>query len=178
MNKRDALRQIPAFATLMAEADVIDIKTTASDVTLRQFVAGLMSYQPAWVTFLYRIRAVLVRVLGMKQERLPQAQQWSPDDVAMTPGEPAYLFTVHAAEPDRYWIAEIKDRHLDAYLGVMVERHDERQRFFVVTIVHHNSWQGPIYYNVIRPFHHLVVGAMMRHAGKPHPETTLTTETQ
>src|SRR2546425_5121666 len=37
-------------------------------MSMREFIAAMMSYQPGWVTFLYRIRAVFVRFLGMRQE--------------------------------------------------------------------------------------------------------------
>jgi len=32
--------------------------------------------------------------------------------------------------------------------------------------VHYRSWAGPVYFNTIRPFHHIVVGSMMKHASK------------
>ncbi|MGE6761631.1 DUF2867 domain-containing protein [Corallococcus interemptor] len=28
---------------------------------------------------------------------------------------------------------------------------------------HYRNWAGPVYFNVIRPFHHLVVARMARH---------------
>jgi hypothetical protein len=37
-----------------------------------------------------------------------------------------------------------------------------KRRFHVVTIVHYNNLAGPVYFNVIRPFHHLVVKQMAR----------------
>ncbi|MCP4630164.1 MAG: DUF2867 domain-containing protein [bacterium] len=30
-------------------------------------------------------------------------------------------------------------------------------RFYVITVVHYKHWTGPVYFNLIRPFHHLVV---------------------
>ena len=33
-----------------------------------------------------------------------------------------------------------------------------------VPIVDYRHWTGPVYFNVIRPFHHLVVAAMLRSA--------------
>jgi len=30
----------------------------------------------------------------------------------------------------------------------------------VVTVVRYHAWNGPVYFNMIRPFHHLVVGRM------------------
>ncbi|XXF76233.1 DUF2867 domain-containing protein [Myxococcaceae bacterium GXIMD 01537] len=42
----------------------------------------------------------------------------------------------------------------------------QRRRFHVATIVRYRRWAGPVYFNVIRPFHHLVVRGMLRHAAR------------
>lgn len=162
-NERASIDQIPEIAPLLEGADHVDIKVVEGAVTLRQFVAALFSYQPGWITFLYRVRAVFVRLLGMRQEGMPRPMKMRPEDVPMTPGGPAAFFTVVAAQEDRYLFAEVVDTHLTAKLGVVVAPLDhERRRFYVVTVVHYHKWTGPVYFNVIRPFHHLVVGRMAR----------------
>ena len=35
-------------------------------------------------------------------------------------------------------------------------------RYYIVIIVHYLHWTGPVYFNLIRPFHHLVVWRMAR----------------
>ena len=60
-------------------------------------------------------------------------------------------------------MAEVDDKHLRAALGVVQEPAAEgRRRLRVFTIVHYKNWAGPLYFNLIRPFHHMVVTAMMR----------------
>ncbi|MBC7815075.1 MAG: DUF2867 domain-containing protein, partial [Burkholderiales bacterium] len=55
------------------------------------------------------------------------------------------------------------DSHLSAMLGVAVEPlSGDQKRFHVVTVVYYHNWAGPLYFNVIRPFHHLVVSSMAR----------------
>ena len=57
------------------------------------------------------------------------------------------------------------DTHLTAALVVVAHPLNfGRRRFEVITVVHYHRWTGPVYFNVIRPFHHLVVGSMI-HAG-------------
>jgi hypothetical protein len=153
----------PQFETAVKDADHVDVKIVEGDVTLRQFVAGMFNYQPAWMTFLYRVRAVFVRFLGMKQEGVPQSRHLRPEDVPMTSGAKLAFFTVRTAREDQYILVEANDQHLDAALGVVVEPLGKgRNRFKVITIVHYNNWAGPVYFNVIRPFHHVVVGGMAR----------------
>jgi hypothetical protein len=157
------LAQDTIFAPLVRGADHVDTKTVEGNVSLREFLAGMMAYQPAWVTALYGIRGVFVRFLGMKQEKQSVSAHWKPADVPMHPGEKAVFFTVRDAAEDHHWVVEIKDKHLNAMLGVIAEPIDAaRRRFHVITIVHYNNWAGPVYFNVIRPFHHLVVGSMAR----------------
>ena len=79
------------------------------------------------------------------------------------PGTKAAFFTVKMAQEDSYYVAEISESHLKAALGVVMEPlPNNLNRFHVITIVHYNRWTGPVYFNVIRPFHHLVVGGMAR----------------
>lgn len=154
-------------------ADHVDVKTVESEASLRVFLAGLLSYQPAWVTALYGVRAVFVRLLGMRQHGLPRAERVRPEDVSLVPGTAAGFFTVRHAEEERVWVVSAADTHLEATLAVVMEPEPTggpRRRFHVVTLVHYRKWTGPVYFNVIRPFHHLVVGGMARSAaGAPTP---------
>lgn len=158
---------VPHLPELMETANHVDIKTIRGNVSLREFIAGMMSYSPGWLKFLYGVRWFFVRLLGMKQEGVPQQLTMRPEDVSFVTGEPAAFFSVKMAEEDKYWFAGITESHLTAYLGVVLES-GRPNRFYVLTIVHYNRWTGPVYFNVIRPFHHLVVGQMMK-AGVRQP---------
>jgi hypothetical protein len=161
------IQRIAALTPLLAGADHIDVKTIEGDLSMREFIARMLSYQPGWITFLYRLRWGFVRLLGMKQQGLPRANALRAEDVSLTPGEPAYFFKVIAASPDHYWFAGATESHLTAKLGVVVEPLGTgRKRFYVMTVVHYHRWTGRIYFNVIRPFHHFVVGSMMKAAIK------------
>jgi hypothetical protein len=72
------------------------------------------------------------------------------------------------AQEDVYWFAETPpDRHLKAYFGVVVEPlANDLKRYYIVTIVHYLHWTGPVYFNLIRPFHHLVVARMAQAGAK------------
>jgi hypothetical protein len=151
-------------------ADHVDVKTVESEASLRAFIAGLLSYQPAWVTALYGVRWAFVRLLGMRQQGMPRARRMLPEEVPMTPGHAAAFFTVRQAEEERFWVVSVADTHLEATLAVVVEPTGSfRRKFHVVTLVHYRKWTGPVYFNVIRPFHHLVVGGMARFAARAAP---------
>lgn len=161
--KQKQYESVPFIHNLAQTADHIDVKVIEGEKSLREFLAGMISYQPRWMTFLYAIRWGFVRLLGMKQEGLPQAHKLNPSDISMQTGGDFSFFKVEAAEEDQFFVASASESHLSAYIGVVAIPLDEdRNRFEVITIVKYNNWAGPIYFNVIRPFHHIVVGQMAR----------------
>jgi len=148
------------------KTDFTDVKVFEGNVTLRKFIASMLSYYPWWIVQLYRIRKLVVGILGLvkhkEPEELPNLQ---PDDVSFTPGENVTFFIVRCAEEDRFWVSETPDdKHLRAYFGVVREPvNTSINRFYVITTVFYKHWTGPIYFNLIRPFHHLVVSRMARY---------------
>lgn len=166
----DIVQSHPALQELLAKNDHIDVKSFDSEGDMRTFLAGLFSYMPAWLKGLFGVRAVFVRVLGMKQEGSIEARQVRPEEISMTPGDAATFFTVEMAEEDNFYVASAKESHLDAYLAVVAEPgNGDANRYHLITIVNYNNWAGPIYFNVIRPFHHLVVYAMGNSAKRYQP---------
>ena len=125
----------------------------------------MLSYYPYWVVLLYRVRTVLVKILGLVEHDAPEVlPSLQAADVSFVPGDAVTFFTVRLAKEEHYWIGETpEDKHLSAYFGVAVEpMAQNHRRFHVATIIHYKHWTGPVYFNLIRPFHHLVVSRMMR----------------
>lgn len=146
-------------------SDYTDIKIFEGGVTLRKFIAGMLSYYPPWLILLYRVRESLVRILGLVKHEAPEVlPDLKPGDVSFNPGENVSFFIVRKAEEDRYWISETpEDKHLKAYFSVVIECLDnDINRFYVMTAVYYKHWTGPVYFNLIRPFHHFVVSQMAR----------------
>ena len=147
------------------EIDYCDIKTIEAGTSLRRFIAGMLSYYPWWVVLLFRVRQILVMLLGLVRHQRPeQLPNLSAEEISFTPGEAASFFIVCQAREGSYWVARTpEDKHLLAYFGVVAEGTTEgAKRFTVFTTIHYRHWTGPIYFNLIRPFHHLVVSGMMR----------------
>lgn len=162
------ISHIQELQPLFDHANHIDVKTVKGDVSMREFIAGMLSYQPGWMTFLYGVRAVFVRTLGMRQAGIPTKTNLSPSQINMQPGQSAGFFKVRTAKEEAYWAVEAEDKHLKATLVVVIEPINPKlKRFYVITIVHYHHWTGPVYFNVIRPFHHLVVGQMAKAGVRP-----------
>jgi hypothetical protein len=146
-------------------ADYTDIKVFQGKTDMRKFIASMLSFHPWWIIMLYHVRELLVKVLGLVKHEAPeQLPDLKPEDVSFTPGEKVTFFTVRSAKENIYWISETpEDKHLSAYFGVITETlGNDLKRFYVITIVHFKHWTGPVYFNLIKPFHHLVVFRMAR----------------
>ncbi|MBU1229989.1 MAG: DUF2867 domain-containing protein [Proteobacteria bacterium] len=148
------------------------MKSGVGEISLREFLTGMFSYAPCWVRLLFRLRGALARVLRLRHEDV-WAARVRPEDVPFAPGARVKVFEVDAAREapdDAYWIATGRDAHLDAAIAVLVEPlGGVRRRFHVYTVVTYKRWTGPLYFNLIRPFHHLLVGAMLRAALRGGP---------
>jgi len=170
--KREALQTlaaIPEMAGVLDRVDHVDVVTVQGAVSLRAFVAGLLGRRPAWLRFLYRLRAGLAFLLGLRQEAASDPQDIQPEAVPMVSGDSLNFFTVVAAGENRHWVAVAAERHLRAWIGVLVTPLPAgRKKFVVVTVVRYLHWTGPVYFNLIRPFHALVVWRMARSAARLH----------
>lgn len=163
------IRELAVAQPFLRDADHYDEKAIEGEQSLREFLAGFLSYYPAWIKGLYGIRAGFVRLLGMKQE-MPEGgtPKLKPSDIHFEGGKPGTIFVVDAGHEDSHWIASASDKHLTAHIMVAVEPlGGARKRFHVGTVVHYHNWAGPVYFNVIRPFHHVVVSQMMKAGVRP-----------
>ena len=141
------------------------MKSIEGDIDLRGFIAGMLSYYPWWLVALYRVREVLVNMLGLVKHEKPEILPVIlPESLSFTPGENASFFIVRAAKENTYWVSETpEDKHLSAFIGVVTEKlTKKRNRFHVYTSIFYLHWTGPVYFNIIRIFHHLVVWHMMK----------------
>ena len=166
----DEIRKYRELDRFLQGVDYVDIKTIEGEVSLRQFISGMLSYSPWWIVCLSRVREFLVKALGLvKHEKPDILPSVRPEDLSFTSGDKAFLFIVRAAKEDAYWVSETpKDRHLAAFFGVVAEpMSNQSTRFHVFSAVKYLHWTGPVYFNLIRPFHHLVVSSMMRHGIRP-----------
>jgi len=157
------LTSIPAIKTLVEDADYIALKIIESEDSLKTVLSKMFSYRPGLVRLLYRIRAPFVRLLGFRQDAMPEMNEWIPDEFPMLPCGNIWFFTVRQAVKDRLWIAGCpRDRHLDADMAVVAQpAAGNRNRFYIVTFVRYKHWTGPVYFNVIRLFSMILVNRMV-----------------
>jgi hypothetical protein len=150
---------LPEIDDLLPTADEVDVKTAHGDVSLREFVAGALGHGPLWIKALFAVRMVVAQVLRLDTTGVPDARRLRPETVSFTPGDPVSFFTVVRGEEDHYLLLKVSDNHLVGWLAIIRRLDNE---FKVVTLVQYLRPAGPFYYNLIRPFHHLVLLSMCR----------------
>lgn len=161
------IHTIPEINVFLDGANHVGIKHVDSVKPMREFIAAALSYMPGWMVALYKVRGVFVRLLGLKQDGYPGAEKVHPEDVLFSPGNMGSFFKVEGGEEDSYWIAGATEKHLSGYLAIAVEPlPNGMKRFHMATIVFYRHWTGKVYFNLIRPFHHVVAWAMAHHAAR------------
>ncbi len=116
---------------------------------------------PPWVDALMGLRDALVRPFGLQSGRGEAAEF---EKCIRTGGK--YRFaSVPAKSPDET-VLLLSERHLDAYLSMLVKGDDTGRSVTATTLVYfHNRW-GRIYFGLIRPFHGIIVRSMLRRAAQ------------
>ncbi len=141
----------PEVTALTRGANHLDVKAFTSARPLAELVPAMLGRRPRALRALFAIRNAAVRVLGLRPVHAVAS-----DSASVGP------FRVQLARED-LWVGGIDDAHLSAWLCVLREpRAGAAPRIHLGTIVRYNDWRGPLYFNVIRPFHHLLVGALAR----------------
>lgn len=170
------IRQVPiprgslvasAFATNdYADAYAIRLpQDSAADVDA--VTRTLFTSSPRWIDRLMDLRNGLVRLIGLKTP--PRGAQ-KPARINLQPGNVAGIFHVLARNSDEILLGE-DDRHLDFRLSVLIHRQQGVAWAVVTTVVRFNGWLGRAYFLPVRPFHQLIVPAMIRSMQRALPST-------
>ena len=158
------IETIEELQPLVKNAHYVGIKTVKGNNTLEGFISAMLHYRPRLIRLFYRVRAIIVRFIGIKQEPLPDMPDWLPKDIPMFPCGNIWFFTVRRALEDRFWVAQCpNDRHLTAYIGVVAEPvRGELKKFHIITAVLFKHWTGRLYFGLIFPFNLLLVDCMAK----------------
>ncbi len=163
MDIPESVSAIPVLAQLAEEGDDLVIISIDTRKSLREFLAGALSYMPGWMRFFYRVRKHFVRLLGVSQENIPQQEKLRPEKISFAPGDMESFFTITAAQDPVYWMAMAQDSTIAGYLGAVAEPLENGiNRIHLITIARYKCLAGRLYYNAILPFHHVIVRLMLK----------------
>ena len=132
-------------------ADAFRIEVNDRALNARQAAERTIARQPRWAEALVTLRNILVTPFGLKTSgATPTA-----------PREMVGIFPIVSERPDRL-VAGFNDRHLDFRIVVDVATSGASQNVTATTLVLTHNWLGRTYLKIIKPFHRLVVRAMLQ----------------
>ncbi|SOB57103.1 conserved protein of unknown function [Pseudodesulfovibrio profundus] len=159
------IKDHPELLNLYTGADYTESKSTESTNTLRRFMVGFLFYSPRWLTYLFRLRSVVAKVLRIDDVKFDTKPQ-DEESICFAPGDKCSVFTVLHGKEDDYLALRYEANHLRAdILTMMTPLPNGMNHFEIDTIVNYKHWTGRFYFFLVRPFHHLIFSRMI-HAGK------------
>lgn len=152
------------FHNLAIQADYYDAYMgsflSQKPVSLNDCVKGIFFTYPRWIDFLLNLRDILVKPFHLKTGEAEDLH--APDQIELKKGATLTAFTVLELTN---WeiILEMTDRHLDAWVSVLLLQVHNRYEVTLTTKVRYHNALGRIYFFIIKPFHRVIVCAMLRH---------------
>jgi hypothetical protein len=123
---------------------------------------ALFQEAPGWVMALMRLRNALGRLVGLHS--LAGAEALLPSTAPLQSGDSIGPFRTFAVAPTEVLLG-LNDKHLDFRVSVLVETSaGGPATMWVSTAVQFHNFFGRLYFAVVRPFHGLVVRALLRRA--------------
>jgi hypothetical protein len=141
------------LAALLPGAQFMDaycLELDGQNLDARAAAVRMMAHAPRWVDALLVLRNAIVAPFGLKTSGQESG---------------AYraiigIFPVVSETPERL-VAGFNDKHLDFRVVLDIVTSGARQSVTATTLVLTHNWLGRIYLATIKPFHRIVVRAML-----------------
>ena len=158
-------REIERFTK---SAHHLDAVSAYASLSLRECISNALSWQPTWLKILFLARGGLARLMRLEHPSSRPSRPLRPEEISFHPGGRLAFFTVSAGKEDAFLVLTAEDTHLVGHLIIEVDPTDTgtERRFRVITAVHYRRWTGLLYFNIIRPFHHIIMHRMIAAASR------------
>ncbi|MCF6278800.1 MAG: DUF2867 domain-containing protein [Flavobacteriaceae bacterium] len=148
---------------LKTEFDYVDcyignIESNAENLTSEEVGKAFFLSSPKWIENLLSLRNKMVSTFGLKTgEDVLNKQDF--DSFNMEIGEQVGLFKLLQKNKSELIFGE-NDKHLNFKVSLLLN--DSKQNLTITTAVNFNNWFGKLYFIIIKPFHKIVVPAMLK----------------
>ncbi|MDT0647125.1 DUF2867 domain-containing protein [Zunongwangia sp. F260] len=132
---------------------------TSVDVGKAFFSAG-----PKWVENLFDVRNKIVSLFGFKTSGELKDRGKQLQNFRCEPGEQLGLFKVFDKNENEVILGE-DDKHLNFRISLFLEQHQnsiQKKNLIISTTVEFNNGFGRLYFLPVRPFHKLIVPAILK----------------
>jgi hypothetical protein len=119
---------------------------------------------PKWIEVLFSIRNKIVALFGLKTSGKIDDRQKMIENFKFEKGERLGLFKVYDTSIHEIILGE-DDKHLNFRVSLYLDESSESKsikKLVISTTVKFNNWFGRLYFLPVRPFHSLIVPAMLK----------------
>ena len=134
-------------------------KIDITDIGRLFFLSG-----PKWIEVLFSIRNKIVALFGLKTSGKIEDRQKLIENFKFEKGERLGLFKVYDTSIHEIILGE-DDKHLNFRVSLYLDESSESKsvkKLTISTTVKFNNWFGRLYFLPVRPFHNLIVPAMLK----------------
>ncbi|MEJ8800484.1 DUF2867 domain-containing protein [Pontibacter sp. H249] len=113
---------------------------------------------------LFAIRNKIVGLFGLKTSGQTSNKQKLLDNFKCVPGDQLGLFKVYDKTENEVVLGE-DDKHLDFRVSLFLDKlldDADKKSLTITTTVKFNNFFGRVYFLIVRPFHKLIVQAMLK----------------
>lgn len=112
-------------------------------ITPEEFCNLAFGQLPKWIDWLMKLRNAIVKPLGLDTKS-------------------RFTNMIHAQNSSEI-IFGMPDKHLTFHVSMLCgEYKDDKQQLQITTVVKYNNWLGRVYFFVIRPFHGIIIRAILK----------------
>ena len=141
----------------LPKIDFTDTFSTTNHIDSLDIIANkIFGSEPVWITFLFKIRNFVMKLFGFKTE-IP-----TNIDTTFNIGSFVGFFEIYSIQQNEI-VLGADDKHLKFRVSIY-NSEEENYNIKVTTLVEYLNTFGKIYMTVIKPFHLLVVKAMVKNA--------------
>jgi hypothetical protein len=138
------------------------IENSGKAITIEDVGKAFFSSEPKWIEVLLNLRNKIVGLFGLKTGKSVRNRQQMINDFKCEPGKRLGLFKVFSKSTNELILGE-DDKHLDFKVSLLLEKNNLGENVLVVsTVVIFHNWFGRLYFLPVKPFHKLIVPAMMK----------------
>lgn len=145
--------------------DAYQAPLSRRDIDVNEAYKAVFAYAPRWTRALMRVRGWMVAPFGLlhpTKEMNRTVEEGFPRS-GFEVGQRVGAFTIQSLEPDEL-IAGENDKHLDFRVSVFKAAKQGTETITVSTVVQINNMLGRCYLALIKPFHRIIVRAMLQNA--------------
>jgi len=140
------------------------IENSSQVKTIEDVGRAFFSSGPKWIEVLVNLRNKIVELFGLKTGKISKSGQQMIEEFNCEPGKRLGLFKVFSKSTNELILGE-DDKHLDFKVSLLLEKNNSGENVLVIsTVVIFHNWFGRLYFLPVKPFHRLIVPAMLKEA--------------